>query len=202
MDQERSQDRTEPGTQPDESPVNRDESQATRRLTVREAAAALGVTEAAVRNRIRRGTLRCERESGAVYVLLEADEPQISRDESADEPTDQSRFIAALEDQIGYLRDQLQQERDANRENRRIIAGLTQRIPQLEAPSEARESEEASQERPQEPERASGGSGRGDVLPSESRDSQHHGSPQRSSRAEERSEFVGWFRKIFGSRGG
>ena len=35
---------------------------------------------------------------------------------------------------------------EANRENRRIIAGLVQRVPELEAPSEARESPESDAE--------------------------------------------------------
>ena len=34
------------------------------------------------------------------------------------------------------LREQLEAEREANRENRRIIAALTSRIPELEAPQE------------------------------------------------------------------
>ena len=34
------------------------------------------------------------------------------------------------------LDDQLDQEREANRENRRIIAALTSRIPAIETPSE------------------------------------------------------------------
>ena len=37
------------------------------------------------------------------------------------------------------LREQLAEAHAANRENRRIIAALTQRIPELEAPSEPRE---------------------------------------------------------------
>jgi hypothetical protein len=36
---------------------------------------------------------------------------------------------------LEILREQLNQERDANRENRRIIAGLVQRVPELEPTS-------------------------------------------------------------------
>jgi hypothetical protein len=107
----------------DESPVNQ-------RLTVPEAAARLGITEAAVRGRIKRRTLRSYRESRTVYVLLGGDKPASNRDESTSEPggkpTDQSELVAAL-------REALDAEREANRENRRIIAALTSRIPQLEA---------------------------------------------------------------------
>jgi hypothetical protein len=100
---------------------------------VPQAAARLGMTEAAVRGRIKRRTLRSYREAGAVYVVLEGDEPPTNHDEPGGEPADQSELVAVL-------REQLALEREANRENRRIIAALTSRIPQLEAPQEARES--------------------------------------------------------------
>ena len=45
-----------------------------------------------------------------------------------------------MRDQVSFLRQQLEQEREANRENRRIIAGLVQRVPELEAAPESRES--------------------------------------------------------------
>jgi hypothetical protein len=45
-----------------------------RRLTVQDAADALGVTVDAVRSRVKRGTIAHERESGRVYVLLGGDE--------------------------------------------------------------------------------------------------------------------------------
>jgi hypothetical protein len=41
--------------------------------------------------------------------------------------------LDALREQLAYLRQQLDAEREANRENRRIIAGLVQRVPELEA---------------------------------------------------------------------
>ncbi len=115
-----------------------DESPSNRRLTVPQAAARLGMTEAAVRGRIKRGTLRSYREAGAVYVVLEGGQPPPNRDEPADKPPDQSELVAVL-------REQLALEREANRENRRIIAALTSRIPELPpATSEARESPEST----------------------------------------------------------
>jgi hypothetical protein len=52
----------------------------------------------------------------------------------SDQSRDQDdRYTRSLEDQVEYLRRQLDQERDANRENRRIDAALTSRIPELEA---------------------------------------------------------------------
>ncbi len=99
------------------------------------AAAALGITEAAVRGRIKRGTLRSYREEGAVFVVLDGGESSSNRDASNDEPSDQAQLIAVL-------REQLQAEREANRENRRIIAGLVQRIPELGATPEPRDEPE------------------------------------------------------------
>jgi hypothetical protein len=56
---------------------------------------------------------------------------------ASDQSRDQDdRYTRSLEDQVEYLRRQLDQERDANRENRRIDAALTSRIPELETPVE------------------------------------------------------------------
>jgi hypothetical protein len=48
-----------------------------------------------------------------------------------------------MQGRIEDVREQLEAEREANRENRRLIAALTSRIPELEAPapSEPRESD-------------------------------------------------------------
>ncbi len=48
--------------------------------------------------------------------------------------------------EIDHLRRQLEEAHAANRENRRIIAALTQRIPELEAPRDERESSETVSE--------------------------------------------------------
>ena len=119
-----------------------DESPSNRRLTVPEAALRLGMTEAAVRGRIKRGTLASYRDGRAVYVVLEGDEPPSNRDEPSGEPTDHSELVAVL-------REQLALEREANRENRRIIAALTSRIPQLEAPRETPEAAETTTPEPE-----------------------------------------------------
>jgi hypothetical protein len=118
------------------------------RLTVPEAARELGITEAAVRGRIKRGTLRSSRVSGKVYVLLRGDASTTNRGAPTDAPTDQSELIAVL-------REQLAEEREARRRADTIIAQLTQanatlaaRIPELEAPSEPQESPESAGESP------------------------------------------------------
>jgi hypothetical protein len=96
-------------------------------LTVDQAADVLGVTPEAVRGRIRRRTIAVEREAGRVYVVLDADQAR----QTTDQPTDRTQEL------IATLREQLQAERRANEENRRIIAALTQRIPAIEAPEDA-----------------------------------------------------------------
>ena len=109
-----------------------DEPRRDKRLTVQQAVARLGISQGAVRNRIKRGTLRADRVAGRVYVLLSG---AASRDESIDE----SLLVAVL-------REQLAAERQAHAEARRIIAGLVERIPAIEAPRDERESPETVEE--------------------------------------------------------
>src|SRR5215213_8610904 len=103
-----------------------------RRVTVAEASGALGISAEAVRMRVRRGTLRSEHVEGTVYVLLDADQTQRVGDTS----TDRTDLL------IATLQQQLEAEREANRENRRIIAALTSRIPAIEAPETVEEAQE------------------------------------------------------------
>jgi flagellar motility protein MotE (MotC chaperone) len=127
---------------------------------VAEAADALGITVDAVRSRIKRGTIDHVRAGGRVYVLLGDDEGRPGHDQDTDQGGDQG--TTAPEDRtaelIATLREQLQAERQAHAEARRIIAGLVERIPALEAPSEARESSETVEEEPEraEPQSATG----------------------------------------------
>ena len=122
-----------------------------RRVTVAEAATLLGLSEEAVRSRLKRGTLRKEKaRDGTVVVVLGAGGSSLgySRPTSG-QPTDpsaQTELVEALRDQVSFLCQQLEQEREANRENRRIIAGLVQRIPELESAPEPRESPETATE--------------------------------------------------------
>jgi hypothetical protein len=103
-----------------------------RRFTVAQAADALGISAEAVRMRVRRGTLQSEHAEGSVYVLLNADQTQHVGDASTDR-TD--LLISELQDRVRSLE-------EANRENRRIIAALTSRIPAIEAPQEPTEASE------------------------------------------------------------
>lgn len=53
-----------------------------RRLSVPAAAVALGVSEAAIRSRVQRGSLAFEREKSRLWVLLDVDESPVNSDES------------------------------------------------------------------------------------------------------------------------
>ena len=123
-------------------------SQTVRRLTVPEAAESLGTTTDAVRSRMRRGKLRREEgKEGTVYVLLEDNvhySPKTSENgretgnqravNGRRETVDDGLLVEHMASEIDDLRGQLEEAHAANRENRRIIAALTQRIPELVAP--------------------------------------------------------------------
>jgi excisionase family DNA binding protein len=114
------------------------------RVTVQEAARLLGISEGAVRARIHRGTLETERDSGTVYVRLNADD-------TTNERTEQSELVRTLREYNASLERQLNAELEASAELRRIVAGLVQRVPELEPPSEPRESPETATEGETEP---------------------------------------------------
>jgi hypothetical protein len=127
------------------------------RLTVHDAARRLGISEDAVRMRVKRGTLSADKEGGRLYVLLDI--------EPTTEPTPDrtGELIEELRGRIHSLEHQLDQEREANRENRRIIVALTSRIPAIEAPPGERESPETVEEEPERtaPRPATGGAQEG-----------------------------------------
>jgi hypothetical protein len=156
---------------PDHRAVGEDRTGADRRrLTVPQAAEALGVTVDAVRGRIRRGKLEAEHDSGAVYVWIDAPEENDGPQQSATSQrpsVDQAERIEELREQVAYLREQLAQANERDRENRRIIAALTSRIPAIEAPPGERESPETVEEEPEraEPRPATGGAQEGVQRP-------------------------------------
>ena len=114
------------------------------RLTLSEASEILGISKDAVRMRVRRGSLRSEKgENGRVYVFVGA-----TRNATGDEvrhegePEASRELVEVLQAQVEDLQSRLDRETEANRENRRIIAGLIERVPELEpASQEPRESD-------------------------------------------------------------
>jgi hypothetical protein len=119
------------------------------RVTVPEAAARLGVSENALRKRIQRDTIEWARdEEGRIYVYLSEAMTEQADGYAADQAGDQSQLVESMQDQIDYLRDLLKTRDQELAEMRRLLAGALERIPELEAPSEARDSSpEAASER-------------------------------------------------------
>jgi hypothetical protein len=149
-----------------------------RALTVADAASALGITQDAVRKRIRRGTIQSEKdESGRIYVYVPASETVHKTGQDTDQPQSTSdALISEMRERITSLERQLEAERQANNEHRRLLAAALERIPpQLEAPSEARES----------PETIEGGAERADPRPA-------------TGGAQEGVQRRSWWRRVFG----
>ena len=125
-----------------------------RRLTVAQAADALGVTVDAIRSRIKRGTIAHIREGERVYVLLGDDQGTTSPDQGSDQGSAQ---YAGHSDDDGHHRhehaggdhhdhrDELVEElrnrvRYLEEESRRkdhLLAAALERMPAIEAPREA-----------------------------------------------------------------
>jgi hypothetical protein len=160
------------------------------RRTLREAAARIGVSVEAIRMRVKRGTRRSEKgEDGRRYVYL--DEAPDAAQPPADHaghayPQIEGRrrhadpLVEELYDEVGYLREQLRREQDAHAEARRIIAALTARIPEVEAPAQ-----DTSPEPPGEPTAATEQPGR-------------VGPQTEVEGPQEAAERVPWWRRIFG----
>ena len=103
------------------------------RLTVAEVADRLGISEASVRKRVQRGQIPHERgDDGRVFVWISPGETRHaeSRDQSRNE------LVEELRDRLRFVERQLEAERQAHAEARRIIGGLVQRIPEFEPPRE------------------------------------------------------------------
>ena len=112
------------------------------RLTVAEAAVRLGVTQDAIRQRIRRDSIPHEKDdSGRVYVFLDptnTDQDGVY-EEHHDDVRDRVRdaLIDELRKQNDFLRAELERK-DA------ILLTMAQRIPELEPAAEAPESPETA----------------------------------------------------------
>jgi hypothetical protein len=86
------------------------------------------------------------REGGRVYVILDTDQDYASRDQDHGQYTGQGsaqpetgpdyrdELVEALRDQVAFLRRELEAERNAHAETRRIAYTLAQRVPELEPP--------------------------------------------------------------------
>jgi hypothetical protein len=160
------------------------------RLTTAQAASKLGISEAGVRKRVQRGQMPHERdETGRLWVYLDtsgtAGQRSRDRDRTSRDSHAPDAVVSHMQAHIDSLERQLEQANERDRENRRIIAALTSRIPELEAPS-------SFGEPPRSPEMADDEQqGRGPVP--------NAGGPQEGTeRPEGAREGVPWWRRMFG----
>jgi hypothetical protein len=131
--------------------ANREARRLGQRHTVKEAAEVLGTTVDAVRGRIRRGTLDSVKLDGVVYVLLDptnreqqSDKSETEANDATQQATDQMGLVADQWELVGEMRDQIDWLRREVERKDTIIMSLTQRIPELEAPSEPRDAPETA----------------------------------------------------------
>jgi excisionase family DNA binding protein len=159
-----------------------------RRLTVSEAADALGISAEAVRSRLKRGTLRSVKDGATVYVLLDIDQLRPDTDQAPpgrDQTGDQTELVAQLRDEIAFLRDQVRRQQE-------ITAQQAVTMRQLSAPAETDESTTVDQ------------------YEEEPQDEQHEGqetpgpgpegpaTPESEATGEVDIERRGWWRRMFG----
>ena len=146
-------------------------------ITVANAARLLGVSKQAIRQRIYRDTIPHRKDAdGTVFVRITEHNPE-PNGESHAENIDYTEavnreLVDELRDRVGFLERQLEEAHEANRENRRIIAGLVQRVPELEAAPEPRDASVSTSE----------GRGGAEVPP-------------------EQEKPVSWWRGLFGEKG-
>jgi hypothetical protein len=150
-----------------------------RALTVADAASALGITQDAVRKRIKRGTIQSEKdESGRIYVYVPASETVHKTDQDTSRTRlDSATLTSELRDRLRYVEGQLEAERQAHAEARRIIAGLVERMPAIEA---SQTSEDAAQD-----------SGEGQATPAPGQGTTPRTDDSRGSEKP-------WWRRVFG----
>ena len=126
------------------------EPQANQRLTVAQAADRLGITEGAVRSRIKRGTLPTAKEGGAVFVLLGGGTSQANQTPNDGEPNAQPGLVEELRDRVAFLERQLERHGDETERLHQIIGRLAQAnaeqartIRAIEAPADEEPTEDA-----------------------------------------------------------
>jgi hypothetical protein len=154
-----------------------------RRFTVSQAAKYLSTTESSIRHKVNRNSISHERdeETNRVYILIDEVEDEVLTEDTQrhtnGEPSDTERLIATLTMQLEATQESLEQEREANRENRRLLAAALERIPAIEAPPEAR-----------------------DAPVSSSEDLGATGGPEGQETPQEPAQRRGWWREFFGLR--
>jgi hypothetical protein len=137
------------------------------------AAGRLGITKEAVRKRIHRGTLHADKDADAT---VRVHGPPCGMASGTASPESRDVLVAEMRARITGLKEQLDQERTASAEVRRILGALIQRIPELEAPAEP----------PGGPQNSEAGSER------------EGGTPRGGERALSLPEPRSWWKRVFG----
>ena len=124
--------------------------------TLPEAARILSTSEGALRQRIRRGTLESYKENDRVYVYL----PHTDTVHDDMHTPESQTLISEIQARVALLEQELERAHERDRETRRLLAAALERIPpQLEAPSEPRESPETATKGEAEPHPGAGQEG-------------------------------------------
>jgi len=124
-----------------------------RRVDLQTAAQLLGISSDAVRKRAKRGNIDYETGAdGKLYVWVDTGQ-------TTDHPSREGTFgiegglhhvhnelVEELRERVRFLERQVEEEREANRENRRLLAAALERIPEIEAPRGEPESRESASE--------------------------------------------------------
>jgi hypothetical protein len=126
------------------------------RVSVRVAAQELGISEDAVRMRVKRGTLPAEREGNRLYVLLEERPDAVGSNES-------NALISELRNRIAYLEGIVETRDEEIRRRDSIIMNMTETMKALNPPRLEEDTAEATEVPQQDAEEA--GVGRGVATP-------------------------------------
>jgi excisionase family DNA binding protein len=116
------------------------------RMSVSEAAEALGITRDAVYKRVERNKIRHDKDAdGQLYVYVE----KSATSQRQNVQSEHSALKSALESRIESLERQLEAERGSSSELRRLLAAALERIPpQLEAPQTSEDAPGAHADEP------------------------------------------------------
>ena len=127
-------------------------------VDLREAAELLGTSTEAVRKRATRGSLRSEkRDDGRVVVWVDDDRTEGGHQAQGEASANGGALVEVLAEQVSYLKAQLDIRTEELRRKDHIIAGLVERVPELDAPSETPAPPQASEEPPEAATNGAGG---------------------------------------------
>ena len=125
------------------------------RLTIQEAAHRLGVSESAIRKRIKRGTLKREKtEEGRVLVSMETPAPTSVPGAEEVRTPERDALISQMQKRVAFLEHELEVRSEEIRRRDTIIMNMTEAMKALSPPSQSpppgeRESPQTVEEEPQ-----------------------------------------------------